>query len=246
MNSGSNDNLVLINETGYKQLKIGSVNEAIGQQFFLNDSTPCQVLGVIKDFHFQNFKRSIGPMIFRYDLEKLAFINARVHSSQIDVFTDKLTANSMVKKLGYPVDYILWDVIYRELQSHEGDVLTVTFFTLTFLIIGCLGLIGIVTYSTNQRIKEITVRKILGANALQIFSVLTKEYFLLILISLLVGLPLGYMLSREYLNEYTYRINIDLPLIFFTFIVISLIGLVILGSVTLKNCVAKPINNLNR
>lgn len=244
--SASNANQVLINEMGYKQLKFNNAEEAIAQEFFLNDSLKCRILGVIKDFHFQNFKQTIRPMIFRYDPTKLRFVNARIHPANMGKFRHWLDSKFLQNKLGHSIDYFFWEEGYRDLQRHSNDVVTILFFALSFLLISCLGLIGIVAYATQQRVKEITLRKIMGANLFQVFLVLTKEYLILLLLSVFIGVPLGYLMSQQFLVEFAYRISINVSIISMTLVSISFIGLGVLASVTFKACLLKPIIYLNR
>lgn len=242
--SAYNANQVLINESGYKKLGYNSTEQALGQEFYLNDSTRCRILGIIKDFHFQNFKRAIGPMIFRYDPEKLSVINIRVHPSRISSVINRLNSVEYSSKLGRKLDPVIFEDEFKYRQAHEGDILMLSFTSVMFLSIASLGLVGVISFTTQQRFKEMTIRKILGANIFEVFKLLTKEFIILLFISVSVGLPVGYLMSEKFLSTFAYRIDISLTMFATGLFVVMLISSAILITMTVKTAFAKPIENL--
>ncbi len=122
----------------------------------------------------------------------------------------------------------------------------IMFLTITILTIGCIGLIEVVSYSVHLRTREITLRKILGATSLQAFILLIREYLVLILISILLGIPLGYYFSQQFLMDYAYRVNLGIVSIVQPVAIICILVVVILGATAFKSSVSKPVSSLNR
>ncbi len=242
--SASNSNCVVINEAAASKLQFKNVNDALSQSISIDDSTQLRIIGVLKDFHFQNFKRTIQPLMLRFDPARLAYLNVRVHPSNQTQIEASLSSSQIQSSIGRPLEYLRWEDTYKELQAHSGDINVVLFFTVAFLIMGCIGLIGIVTYSTNQRVRETTLRKVLGANPRQIFALLTREYFFLISLAIILGLPVGIWAGQEFLNEFPYRITIDFGLIVKPILLLVALGIAMLTSLTVKNSLSNPIKNL--
>lgn len=243
-NHSLNTNRIILNERSIEALKLGDATAAIGQEIRFNDSLRYTVSGVVKDFHFQNFKRSIAPMAFLYHADNLGVMNLKIHPQGIDEVVAKLENLSLQTEFGSKIDYFFWDEVYRDLQSHNDDILMVIFLTMTLVVIGCIGLIGILAYSVQQRRKEVTIRKIIGAGFNQIFILLTREYILLLLIAIAVGVPIGYLVADQFLQEFAYRIDLNLSFLLLPVGTMVIIGGAVLLFTSVKSCMSVPIENL--
>ena len=119
-------------------------------------------------------------------------------------------------------------------------------FSFMGIAIACLGLFGLATFITTQRTKEIGVRKILGATPVQILAMLSKDILQLILIALLVGLPLAYYLANQWLDNFSYRIDLSLLLFLNTAAIAIFISLLTIVSQAITTVLADPINALKQ
>ena len=119
-------------------------------------------------------------------------------------------------------------------------------FSFMGIVIACLGLFGLATFITTQRTKEIGVRKILGATPVQILAMLSKDILQLILIALLVGLPLAYYLANQWLDNFSYRIDLSLLLFLNTAAIAIFISLLTIVSQAITTVLADPINALKQ
>ena len=109
-----------------------------------------------------------------------------------------------------PFDYFFLDDTLNDSYKAERKLSNVTIiFSVLTILVACLGLFGLATFSVEQRTKEIGVRKVLGISTPQILSLLSKEFLLLILIAFIVAIPVSYLLTQQWLNGFSYRIGID-------------------------------------
>lgn len=240
-NPTTNRNTVILNQQALDLLEI-SKNPRLGVN--INDSTVYRVIGTVKDFHFQNFKRPISPMAFIYRPEPVGFLNLKIQSGKIDLVQEYLENKKFQNLVGKKLESLRWDDVYRGIQGHGDSVAVIVYLTMTLVVIACLGLIAILSFSIQQRFKEVTIRKIIGANYFQVFQVLTKEYLLLLFISLTIGASIGCFISNEILMEYAYRIKLNFIFLSIPFMLFIGICLSILILTTWKTCRAKPVDNL--
>ena len=237
-------NLVVINTRAVELLGFGTADQAIGRQVHLNDTTQVLVAGVIKDFHFENFKYGIDPLMLQYDPSKLTTLNILVEKGRMaSISTD---IKSKLKELNVlnPVEPDLMSHTLREQQAHSGDVNFFAYIALMILTISCLGILGMSAYASEIRTREISIRKVLGAGSFNIFFLLTREFCLLVSIALVTGMPAGIFLSNLFLNNFAYKVSVSLASILFTAAGIVIVGLIVFGSQTIRSSVASPLKRL--
>lgn len=240
-NAAVNKSSIILNQ---KALDALGVSEDRGVGINMNDSTIYRIQGTVKDFHFQNFKRAIAPMAFIYFSEPDGFVNLKIKHGKINFVKERLESTVFQAEIGRKLEPFKWDEVYNELQSHGDSISMIIYLTVTLILIGCLGLIAVVSFATQQRFKEVTIRKVIGANYFQIFKVLTKEYILLLTISLIIGAAIGYFVSMEFIKEYAYRITLDVLFFSVPMLLFSMLCMSILLLTTWKTCKGKPIDNL--
>ncbi|MEP7268750.1 MAG: ABC transporter permease [Saprospiraceae bacterium] len=243
----SDSSAVIINEFAAKQLGITSPQEQIIE---FPGETPLfvRVVGIVKDFNFQSLHDPLAPMI-------LGFQNNPIQS--IDYFTARVATGDISKTLA-TMDDILhsidqnhlfeyhfldkqWDLFYREDQIQETIFIIMALLT---VLIACLGLFGLATFATQSRIKEIGIRKVLGASALGITSLLSKEFIRLIAIAIAIASPIAYFFSKEWLHRFAFHISIS-------WWIFALVGIGVIAFAILTICfqafkaaVANPITSL--
>jgi putative ABC transport system permease protein len=234
----------IINEQAVK--KLGWTNEdAIGQRVAMLGKEGA-VIGVVRDFHFQGLQQSLQPLILEVSASKFTIFSLRLNSKrsvqrsidEIKVAWDKI----------FPEKVFEYHFLDDRLQEAYGREQRLTglmqFFSLLAIVISALGLFGLAAYINHQRIKEISIRKVLGANTKQIFAILGKEFLQMAAIAFLLGIPLAYILGNSWLDSFAYKIAMGvLPFI--------LGGLVILVTVvatvsyeTIKAAMVNPADKL--
>lgn len=247
--STDKDESVLINETAAS--KFGWKNP-LGKQFILNPDqsdqegeTRLNVIGVTKNFHSMSLREKIEPMIMFYDTTKYTTLAIRIAPSNIQK-TLGLIKNKW-KELWpqRPFEYFFlddsFDSQYRA-EERMGD-LTLRF-SLLAVFIGCLGLFGMASYTTEQRTKEIGIRKVLGASAAIIVRMLSKEYIVLVAIGNLIAWPVAYFLMKSWLDNFAYRTSLALWVFIATAFLSLAVALLTVSYKSIKAALSNPADSL--
>jgi len=231
---------VIINETAVREL---GWENPLEKRFFFgpNDSTGVYVTGVVKDFHFIEMHQNIEPVIIFPMIQfPGSIVIARTAEGQID------TAMEHVEKVwkeiypDHPLSYSFMDdefnAIYKRDQT-SGKIVNI--FSLLAIFIACLGLFGLASYSISQRIKEIGIRKTLGASTGAIVKILTYNFMKWVLISNIIAWPIIFFGMNKWLQNFAYRTELNLMI----FITASLISILIaLLTISLKTISAANTN----
>ncbi len=249
---------VLLNETAAKIL---GITDARGQvitipavtfggdnRSSLEQPFTATVAGIVKDFNFQSLHDPLAPMILGYQ-------NNPVHG--IDYFTVKLTGGDIdatLKKMdgilrSVEQDHLFeyhfldrqWDLLYRDDKIRQSIFLAVS---LLAILIAALGLLGLTIYAAEQRIKEIGIRKVLGANVTGIVAMLSKEFLKLVVIAALIATPLAWYFMHQWLDDFAYRINIGWRVFALSALVAIFIAMATISWHVVKAAVANPVKSL--
>lgn len=217
--------------------------DVLGRRFNANfNGRDVEIVGIVEDFHHQDFSREIGPVVFFY----------RPYPTQINVrFTgnvkEALAAieNTYAGFTDAPFDYYFFDQKFNQLfQKEERLGQIISLFTGLSVFVALLGLIGLISYKLDQRIKEIGIRKVLGASVAQILTMLSREMVWLAGIALLVAIPLAYFAVSKWMDGFVYHISISASpfIVVGGFALMIIVGIVSLRS--LKTAGANPVKAL--
>lgn len=238
---------VIVNETAAKELGIKEPSEQV-IEIPLEQPFRARVIGIVKDFNFQSLHQPLAPMV-------LGFQKNPVQS--IDYFTTKVTTNTMAETLKQ-MDAILrnidqshlfeyhfldkqWDLFYQQDRVRQVIFLMVAMLT---IIIACLGLFGLATYAAEQRIKEIGIRKVLGAGVSSIVTMLSKDFIRLVLIAATIAFPVAWWAMDQWLHEFAYRINIEWWMFAAAALLAIVIALATVSFQAIKAAIANPVESL--
>ena len=223
---------------------IGVSPEEILTRDFQYGGVKGRVLGVVDDFHFESLHEEIVPMVFQSG----RFFN------RISV---KISGNDMQQALTHienkwrefiphrPFEYEFLSVEYQKLyeaEQKQGQLFTI--FSGLAIIIACLGLFGLATFNTLQRVKEIGIRKVLGASVPHILTLLSKEIIILVLIANLIAWPLSWYFMDKWLDGFAYKIDLGAGVFLVATIIAVLIAVITVSSQTLKAALTNPANTL--
>ena len=204
---------LLINETAVKSLGWASPEEALNKQLVVGGSpNPQLIIGVVKDFHFQGLQHPIEPLILRYFLASdlySAYLTLTVETRDIKE-TMGFVQNKWTELFPeYPFECFFLDEDFKRFYQKE-ERLSQMISVLTYLgiFISCLGLWGLSSLSTKQRIKEIGIRKILGASVSGIILMLSKEFTKWVVAANIIAWPIGYFLMRSWLQNFASRAKV--------------------------------------
>lgn len=198
---------VMVNETAARQLGFASPSQAVGQR--INWGQPFEIVGVVADYHHQGVKYAIEPAIF-LPRRSVSDLTVQLTTDQVQ---DKLVKLEQLYKAAYPgnpFEFFFADENYnRQYQSEQqyGQVFTVG--SSLAIFIACLGLFGLATFTTQQRTKEIGVRKVLGASVTSIVALLSKDFLKLVLIAILLASPLAWYAMNRWLQDFAYRVDLS-------------------------------------
>lgn len=206
-----------------------------------------EVIGVVKDFHFRPLNVQIGPLALRYDAKNLNFLSAKITPAQKDFVM--ASVESIWKKIDpvHSIDYMMMDEEINDAYRQAGmkDIMIIVgYITFLAVTLACLGMLGMAMYSTQTRVKEVGVRKVMGASVTDVVMLLSKSFMILIGAAVIIGVPVGILLGGVFLDLYAYKIVVT-PLLIGSgiFIVVSL-GLIIICSQTIKAAVSNPVKSL--
>jgi putative ABC transport system permease protein len=168
------------------------------------------IAGVVKDFHFQDMHQKIIPLLMQYDKNWRGKIYVRTTSK--DAPRALVAAESVWKQYNadYTFDYTFLDTQFDDLYKsdiHVGQLFS--FFAIVTIMISCLGLFGLVTFTAESKVKEIGVRKVLGAGVPQIVSLLSKDFLMLVLVASSISFPVAWYGLNSFLQGYAYRTDMN-------------------------------------
>ncbi|GAB3316723.1 ABC transporter permease [Larkinella ripae] len=203
----------VINETALREFGFSSPQNAIGKFLRRLDGKPMPIVGVVRDFHIGNFYRKIEPVLLMSQKDNLTTFNIKLHSSNPEQWQAAISRVEKTWKAFYPTEafeYKFYDSSLEEIYTRERNMVRViNLATAVAVVIGCLGLFGLSTLIAYQRIKEVGVRKVLGATVLSLVGLLTKDFLKLVLIAILIASPIAWYFTDKWLEDFAYKIDIE-------------------------------------
>ena len=196
---------IVINEEAEKIL---GFSKPVGAIITSSRGTKLNIIGVINDFHIQSLHHKIGPVIMQMSESNNFYI--RMNPDKIVPVVDYVKKTYKAFDPGLPIDFHFLDDDYDNLYRTErrmGKIFEC--FSLLAIIISCLGLVGLSAFLTQQRTKEIGIRKINGANSLEIFTLLSGEYIIWVIISIMIAFPVAWYAMNKWLQNFAYRIELS-------------------------------------
>jgi len=255
--SQADSSAIMINESAAKMLGIKEPSEQLieipsvdfnGNVSNLGQPFRARVVGITKDFNFRSLREKVAPLI-------LAYRSNPVHN--IDYFTVRLTTGNVEQTLkqleeilhkvdaNHLFEYNFldkqWDNFYRDDQKRQIIFLVIAALT---ILIACLGLFGLATYAAEQRIREIGIRKVLGASVSGIVAMLSKDFIKLVLIASVLAIPVAWWLMNSWLSDFAYRTKIYWWVFVLAGALALFVALFTVGLKALKAAIANPVKSL--
>ena len=232
----------IINEAA---LKIIGFKDPVGKPltFWQKKGT---IIGVLKDFHFNSLHTKINPMVLRLG-EEGGWGDALVRIAPGKTKEALASLEKICKTLNpkFPFTYKFSDEEYQKLYASEQVVSQLAnYFSFLGIFISCLGLLGLVMFTSEQRTKEFGIRKVLGARPVSLFSLLSKEFLLLVFIAMFIASPLAWLAMNKWLQNYEYRIDISWWMFIMAGIIAILIALLTVSFQAIKAALANPVKSL--
>jgi putative ABC transport system permease protein len=237
---------IMLNETAVKRMHL---KEPVIGQFVNNDGgrNKMQIVGVVKDFILGSPYEPVSPlMINGPGTGWFSIVHIKLNPAK-PVSSDLQLAAQVFKQYNpqYPFNYTFVDEEYaKKFEDTQRTATLAALFAGLTIIISCLGLFGLAAYMAENRIKEIGVRKVLGASVMNITTLLSKEFLQLVIISFVIASPIAWYAMHQWLLDYTYRVNIDWWVFAGAGIIAVLISLITVSFQAIKAAVANPVKNL--
>ncbi|HEX9974326.1 MAG TPA: FtsX-like permease family protein, partial [bacterium] len=238
-------NAIIINEQVVQAFELGSPAESIGKTLLTDDNSEVIIIGVVKNFNYTFPDVPICPLALRYRPEELRVANI----SYVQGTKDEMKAYLPVvwNKLDklHSIHYDFFDDAEKQSNSEISGTINIFAWACGFVIlIALLGLLGMATYTSEMRIQEIGIRKVLGASVTNVMYLLSKDYIKLILFSAIVAIPGGYFLTDAIMQNFAFRPAMTLWVLPAALIFILLLALITIGSQTVMAAVANPVESL--
>ncbi len=239
----TDSNKFIINETTVKTLGWGTPEKALNKQIKYGNVTG-NVIGVMKDFHFESLHQPIIPMIFITSpyYNRLS-IKIDGHNVQASVATIRETWQKYLPNT--PFDFTFLDEKFNQLYNSEQQQGTLfTIFACIAIFLACLGLFGLSAFTITQRVKEIGVRKVLGASVPQIVTELSKDFLMLVLIAAAVAIPVAVYAMNKWLGTFASRVALSWWILAAAGVIALIIAFATISFQSIKAALANPVKSL--
>lgn len=245
---GESDRFILLNETAVKKLGYQDPNEVIGQTFDTRwGNETLEVTGVVKDFHYRLLLNSDGiqPLVLRNKPDHFNFLNIRIASAEPMATIARLEAKWKQIDPIHPFQYKFYEDELSSTHQAIFDLVAILgFIAFLAIVIACLGLLGMATYTAERKTKEVGIRKVLGAGGVSIAYMLSKEFINVLIISVIIGSPLSYVINNLWLQKLTNRVEFGFGTVFLGTFVLLMLGLVTIGSLAIRASKSNPVDAL--
>ena len=247
--AGKNVNETLINESYAKALGFRQPADAVGKELTFSGNRKVPIVGVMQDFHEGSFHNPIGPLVYQSRTQGGFFhVALRPQLQGTHQWQDAIAKFGKIVNEAYPdaeFNYRFFDDTIAQLYVTERNTsMLLNWATGLSVLISCLGLLGLVMYTSAARTKEIGVRKILGASVAHIVSLLSAEFVKLVLIAFVIAAPLAAWAVDKWLQTFAYRTTISWWVFVACGALLIVVAMITLSVQTIKTARANPVNSL--
>jgi putative ABC transport system permease protein len=233
---------LLINEAAVTAFGLGTPEEALDQRIILGDDT-VQVAGVLKNYHWNSLKTEHAPFLFLADTVSRRNFSIHLSGKDISSAIKKVETEFQEAFPGNPFDYYFLDDFFdRQYKDEQQFAEIFSLFAILAILIACLGLWGLASFTTTQKLKEIGIRKVLGASPGKIVTLLSWQFFKLVLIASVLAIPLTWYGIKTWLDSFAFKIGLQWDLFIVPVVILSVIAL---GTVSLQILRGASINPAN-
>ena len=235
---------VIINEAAVSNLGFGNT-DPLGKTIIRSGQRHYTIVGVIKDFHYTSAKEKIAPLMMIASNNSRGLVILRVKTADVTRLISDIKNKWEAFNSGAPFSYSFLDERFASLYNTEqrtGKIFTS--FSVVAVIIASLGLFGLAAFMIRQRVKEIGIRKVLGASSVSITAMLSKEFLKLIVIASLISFPLTWYAMSKWLQDFAYRTTIHWWVFLLAGVMALLIAAITISFQSIKAALANPVKSL--
>lgn len=244
VDSAQPERYVILNERALQPLQLHSPQEAIGKTLWIDDSVQVQVAGVMKNFFHRGMANPYIPLIVRNKPTAFRYLVVSTSTALPASFLASVESTWKKQFRDQPFEGRWLQEEWMERNSASSTVGMLGFLTFITITIACLGLLGMVIYTTETRRKEIGIRKVMGASVATIMTLISSSFLKLLLIAGCIALPIGYLLGFFFLNIFANRIAIGADILLISFAGMLLVALMTIITQIYRVAVANPVHSL--
>jgi putative ABC transport system permease protein len=240
---------IIVNEKAVKEIGFASAEKSIGEKLlfmFRGQQLDYTIVGVVKDFHFEDLQQPITPYAFTLN-ESTNFNYLVVHGNGKNIkqaiASIEKSWNSFVANEPFEFSFLDAD-FQKNYEAQQRLSSLVSYFTIIAIIISCLGLFALAAFSAEQRIKEIGVRKVLGASTGSLVGLLSKDFLKLVIIAAVIASPIAWYVMNKWLNNFAYRTSISWEVFAITIGATVTIALITVSFQAVKAALSNPVKSL--
>ena len=243
--STDSESAVIINEKAVQVLDLGSPVESIGKTVILGKDSEVRVIGVVQDFNYRFLENPIDPLALRYRPQEFRYANIGYKPGKKEEIKTWLSDTWRKFDKIHPIQYVFMEDMQERHENQMGGTIRISAWACGFIIlIALFGLLGMAMYTSELRVKEIGIRKVLGASVSNMAYLLSKEFIRLIIVSAVFALPTGYFLSGSMMQFFAFRPGLSLWVLPGALAFVLALALVTIGSQTVKAALANPVETL--
>lgn len=237
---GSEETKIILNQAAVKTI---GFQDPVGQIVNLWGEDK-EVIGVVKDFHFESLKEKVKPAFLKYDPDFAQKVMVRIESN--DQLASIAGISEVYEKFtGQPLSYSFMDEDYQSLYASEQRASNLAkYFGATAIFLSCLGLFGLAAFTAEKRKKEIGVRKVMGASLISILTLVSKDFIALIFVAILIAVPVAWYFANNWLQSYAYQTDLSWWIFAGSGVLLIVIALITVGYQAFKAASANPVNSL--
>ncbi len=233
---------MIINQTAAKKL---GLQNPIGTKIEYWGDKVASVVGIVEDIHYGSLREEIWPVIFILNPTGNKYLSIKINTANstetIDFIKEKLGEFSP----GFPFDFYFMNEEFEKFYKAEMSIgKLLTYSTFFAILISCIGMLGLVSFLTEQKSKEIGVRKVLGASAGTIVTILSKQFIKWVIIANIIVIPLAFYFAEYWLDNFAYRTEVNYYIFITTIVVSIFITLATVAYHSLKAALSNPVNSL--
>jgi putative ABC transport system permease protein len=240
-----NTHLVIINRKAVEYFKFKSLQDAVGQDILIYDTIPVRVIGVVENYKYVALFLPLKPLILRMNPEqyRIAVLRVNTHDREAAIAKFKAAWTSIDPYHDLQGSFLEYEI--KDYYGIFGDVLyTVGLTTILAVIVACMGLFGMATYSIQTKLKEIGVRKVFGSQSQNVALLISRTFIVMLLIAAVIAAPLAYLLNSTWLRFLAFHVGFGAGTIFTGILIVFILGILTVLSQTLKAANSNPVDVL--
>ncbi|HNO99261.1 MAG TPA: ABC transporter permease [Ferruginibacter sp.] len=241
---------MVLNETAIRDIGFPSAQDAVGKKVYFDyqgQQYGFEIVGVVKDFHFEDLHLPITPYGYQLNsnLDNFNYMLVHTRSADMKALLSSIGAGWHRLNPNEPFEYNFLDEEFQKnYQAEDRLAGIVGYFTMIAILICCLGLFGLAAFSAEQRVKEIGVRKVLGASVSGIVGLLSKDFLKLVFVAIVIASPLAWYIMNKWLQDFAYRVDISWWVFVVAGIGAVLIAFITIGFQAIRAATVNPVKSL--